>query len=236
MQAPERMQRIVSTACSEGVGLHLDDFGTEYSSLAALLQFPVVALKIDRSFVTSLIGRGGRSEAIVRGAIALAHGLGLRAIAEGIEHPVELDCLRALDCDRGQGFLFSRPLDTGQTQAPLAGWTPLRVAELSDQLASGYGSRFPQAPTSRFRSRAAGKAMIRAVLRMPELWLGHDRLRVECRAGPPDRRAELCRQARGDRRLALSERRTRALNNAARCREPGQNYASAARCLSVDGR
>jgi EAL domain len=69
---------------------------TEYSPLAALLQFPVVALKIDRSFVTSLIGHGGRSEPIVRGAIALAHGLGLRAIAEGIEHPIELECLRAL--------------------------------------------------------------------------------------------------------------------------------------------
>jgi EAL domain-containing protein (putative c-di-GMP-specific phosphodiesterase class I) len=85
MQTPERMQRIVSTVCAQGVCLHLDDFGTEYSSLAALLQFPVVALKIDRSFVTSLIGHGGRSEAIVRGAVALAHGLGLRAIAEGIE-------------------------------------------------------------------------------------------------------------------------------------------------------
>jgi EAL domain-containing protein (putative c-di-GMP-specific phosphodiesterase class I) len=76
----------------------------EYSSLAALLQFPVAALKIDRSLVTSLIGHGGRSEAIVRGAIALAHGLGPRAIAEGTEHPIELDCLRALDCDRGQAL------------------------------------------------------------------------------------------------------------------------------------
>jgi sensor c-di-GMP phosphodiesterase-like protein len=70
------------------------------------------------------------------GAIALAHGLGLRAIAEGIEHPVELDCLRALECDRGQGFLFSRPLDVERTQAFLANWTPTRVAELSHQVTS----------------------------------------------------------------------------------------------------
>ncbi|MGH2872351.1 MAG: putative bifunctional diguanylate cyclase/phosphodiesterase, partial [Solirubrobacteraceae bacterium] len=105
MQEPERMQRIVSDVCAKGVGLHLDDFGTGYSSLTALQQFPVNALKIDRSFVTSFVGGDGGNDAIVRSTIALAHNLGLEVIAEGIERRAELDRLRELGCEYGQGYL-----------------------------------------------------------------------------------------------------------------------------------
>ena len=87
-----------------GVGLELDDFGTGYSSLAAIHRFPVSGLKIDRSFVNAL---GVDGDAIVRSTIALAHALGMKVTAEGIETPYQLGELRALGCEYGQGYLFS---------------------------------------------------------------------------------------------------------------------------------
>jgi diguanylate cyclase (GGDEF)-like protein/PAS domain S-box-containing protein len=123
MQEPERMQRIVSEVCANGVGLHLDDFGTGYSSLAALLQFPVDALKIDRRFVTSGLRSGSANEAIVRSTIALAHGLGLKVIAEGIENPSDLRRLRTLGCEFGQGFLFSKPVRSEQVETIFSDWS-----------------------------------------------------------------------------------------------------------------
>jgi diguanylate cyclase (GGDEF)-like protein/PAS domain S-box-containing protein len=123
MQEPERMQRIVSEVCAKGVGLHLDDFGTGYSSLAALLQFPVSALKIDRRFVSSGLPTGSANEAIVRSTIALAHGLGLQVIAEGIENPLDLRRLRAFGCEYGQGFLFSTPVRAEQVERIFSSWS-----------------------------------------------------------------------------------------------------------------
>jgi EAL domain-containing protein (putative c-di-GMP-specific phosphodiesterase class I) len=110
--------------------LHLDDFGTGYSSLARLHQFPVTALKIDRSFV-SPIGNGngdGGSEVIVRSTVALAHSLGLAVIAEGIETSAQVERLRALGCEYGQGFLFSEALSAERTEELLANWSsgPMR--------------------------------------------------------------------------------------------------------------
>jgi diguanylate cyclase (GGDEF)-like protein/PAS domain S-box-containing protein len=135
MQEPEAIQRIVSEVCAAGVGLHLDDFGTGYSSLAALHQFPVDALKIDRSFVAALGRDGTENDVIVRSTIALAHSLGLHVIAEGIEHPGQLRRLRTLGCEYGQGFLFSRPLDAAQTRQLLSSWSPADVAMLGDHVA-----------------------------------------------------------------------------------------------------
>jgi diguanylate cyclase (GGDEF)-like protein/PAS domain S-box-containing protein len=122
MQEPARVRRMISSLCASGVGLHLDDFGTGYSSLSALYQFPFGALKIDRSFVAS--GTDDSSQAIVRSIVALAQSLGLEVIAEGIEHPDQLERLRRLGCQYGQGFLFSRPLSTEDAEALLAEWSP----------------------------------------------------------------------------------------------------------------
>jgi EAL domain-containing protein (putative c-di-GMP-specific phosphodiesterase class I) len=133
MQEPHRMQGIVRQVCSTGVGLHLDDFGTGYSSLAALHQFPVDALKIDRSFVCSIDADDGGSGVIVRSTIALAHSLGLRVIAEGIEHQRQLQRLRTLGCEYGQGFLFSEPLSAEDTVELLASWRPAHIAALGDR-------------------------------------------------------------------------------------------------------
>jgi EAL domain-containing protein (putative c-di-GMP-specific phosphodiesterase class I) len=96
-----------------GVQLAIDDFGTGYSSLSYLLQFPVDILKVDRSFVERL-GQSRESEAIVSSVIGLAHALGLRVVAEGVETVRQLDVLRSLRCDLAQGFLFSEPLPASE--------------------------------------------------------------------------------------------------------------------------
>ena len=153
MQEPERMQRIESKLCAKGVGLHLDDFGTGYSSLSALLQFPLDALKIDRSLVTSLIGHNDRNDTIIRSTIGLAHGLGLHVVAEGIEHARELNHLRTLGCDYGQGYHFSRPLDADGTSALLARWTP--TGPPTSSKASGPGQRQTHQLGKRHRAAAS---------------------------------------------------------------------------------
>lgn len=103
------VRQALDTLHRAGIGLVLDDFGTGYSSLAYLQQFPFEAIKIDASFLRG-IGSNINDEAIVGGIIRLAHSLGLRVIAEGVETAAQLDFLRDAGCDAAQGFLFSRPL------------------------------------------------------------------------------------------------------------------------------
>jgi diguanylate cyclase (GGDEF)-like protein/PAS domain S-box-containing protein len=91
-----------------GIRVALDDFGTGYSSLSYLQSFPLDRIKIDRSFVARL-GLTGRSLAIVRAVIGLAHGLGLPALAEGVETEDQLAMLIAEGCDEVQGYLIGRP-------------------------------------------------------------------------------------------------------------------------------
>jgi EAL domain-containing protein (putative c-di-GMP-specific phosphodiesterase class I) len=122
MHEPERISKIVTDVCDKGVGLHLDDFGTGYSSLSALLQFPVHALKIDRSFINPDADEHGSNQAIVRSTIALAHSLGLEVVAEGIETPAQLENLRAMGCECGQGYLFARPLSAADAEALFRAW------------------------------------------------------------------------------------------------------------------
>lgn len=91
-----------------GVQIALDDFGTGFSPLSHLRRFPVDLLKIDRSFVAG-ITTSRQDEAIVRGIIDLAHALGVRVVAEGVEQPDQLAALTALGCDMAQGYLWMRP-------------------------------------------------------------------------------------------------------------------------------
>ncbi len=92
-----------------GVQLSIDDFGTGYSSLSYLQRFPVDTLKIDRSFVTQMM-ENEDNLAIVRTIVALAQNLGMDVVAEGVETEDQLTLLRKLECENGQGFLFSSPL------------------------------------------------------------------------------------------------------------------------------
>jgi EAL domain-containing protein (putative c-di-GMP-specific phosphodiesterase class I) len=101
--AVERLRELKSV----GVRLAMDDFGTGYSSLSYLSRFPVDILKMDRSFLTSDTGHSDLAAAI----IAIGGSLNLEVVAEGIERPDQLDSLRNLGCELGQGFLFAKALD-----------------------------------------------------------------------------------------------------------------------------
>ena len=102
-----------------GVKLVLDDFGTGYSSLSYLRRLPLDTIKIDRSFVSGLGGVDPADGPIVQAVIALAHGLGIDVVAEGIETETQLASLRDLACDRGQGYWFARPLPDLSMEAML---------------------------------------------------------------------------------------------------------------------
>jgi EAL domain-containing protein (putative c-di-GMP-specific phosphodiesterase class I) len=109
MRNPVRAIAVLDELRTMGCRLSIDDFGTGYSSLAYLQRLPVHEVKIDRSFVSGIPG-DGRSLSIVQASIALAHGLGLVVVAEGVEDGRSLDALRRMECDRAQGFLLGEPL------------------------------------------------------------------------------------------------------------------------------
>ena len=96
--------------------MSIDDFGTGYSSLSYLHRFPVHNLKVDRSFV-SRIPEQGNNKQIIETIVTLAHQLGMKAIAEGVETPEQLNQLVALKCDEAQGYLFSKPLEREAAEA-----------------------------------------------------------------------------------------------------------------------
>ncbi len=122
-----------------GVGITIDDFGTGYSSLAYLRSFPIDALKVDRSFVRTLAAEP-ESAQIVAAVVALAHGLGLLVVGEGVEEEAQWRLLRELGCDRVQGHLFSAPVP------PARCWELLRAPSLPLVAATGVGNGSP-APT-----------------------------------------------------------------------------------------
>jgi EAL domain-containing protein (putative c-di-GMP-specific phosphodiesterase class I) len=101
-----------------GVRLALDDFGTGYSSLSYLQRLPVDILKLDRTFVSGVAG-STEDSALARGILTLGQTLGLQTVAEGIETAEQLDALRQLGCQLGQGYFFARPLDPAAVDALL---------------------------------------------------------------------------------------------------------------------
>ena len=103
-----------------GVTLSIDDYGTGYSSLARVLAFPAEELKLDRSFTLRLTA-DERTAALVAGTIELAHRVGLRVVAEGVEDEATFDAVAALGCDVTQGYLHARPLAADAARAWLAG-------------------------------------------------------------------------------------------------------------------
>ncbi|HEY4044298.1 MAG TPA: bifunctional diguanylate cyclase/phosphodiesterase [Rhodopila sp.] len=109
MAYPEKAIALLQRLRSAGIGLSIDDYGTGLSSLAYLKNIPAAELKIDRSFVTHL-DTCREDELLVRSTIALAHSLGLRVVAEGVESRRTLEILRSVECDLAQGYYLARPL------------------------------------------------------------------------------------------------------------------------------
>ena len=118
MQDPERAVTLLRDMRQIGVHVAIDDFGTGHSSLAYLKRFPVDNLKIDRSFIADIPADRGDA-AITQAIIAMAHSLGLKVIAEGVETQVQFDFLAAQGCDEYQGYFFARPMAEEQARALL---------------------------------------------------------------------------------------------------------------------
>jgi len=116
--APET-QRIIEELHAMGVHFSIDDFGTGHSSIARLRTLPVDQLKIDKSFVSTLDASDSGTDVFISAIVALAHGSGLVAVAEGVETAGQRCRLVALGCDRAQGYLFSRPVEADVIAAML---------------------------------------------------------------------------------------------------------------------
>jgi diguanylate cyclase (GGDEF)-like protein/PAS domain S-box-containing protein len=111
--------RALEALSEMGVGLSIDDFGTGYSSLSYLKSYPFTGLKIDHSFVRHLEANPD-DRVLIEAIVAMAHSLGLRVVAEGVETKAQLDFLRSRECDAIQGFYISPPLPSDQFQELLA--------------------------------------------------------------------------------------------------------------------
>jgi diguanylate cyclase (GGDEF)-like protein len=109
MERGDYAMSVLEQLSKAGIELSLDDFGTGYSSLSYIHHFPVSTLKIDQSFIKRIGGE--QNGEIVRAVVALARNLGLEVVAEGIETVMQLDQLKALGCEQGQGYYFSEPVD-----------------------------------------------------------------------------------------------------------------------------
>jgi PAS domain S-box-containing protein/diguanylate cyclase (GGDEF)-like protein len=109
MEDPEQSHDVLSRIRDLGIRIFLDDFGTGYSSLSYIAALPIHAVKIDRSFIIRMM-QHERHRAVVIAAISLAHSLGMRVVAEGVETADQANAVIELGCDEIQGFLFSKPL------------------------------------------------------------------------------------------------------------------------------
>ncbi len=112
MQDPEQGIRVLGRLRAMGMGIAIDDFGTGHSSLAYLKRLPATTLKIDRTFIDD-VGSERDDGAIVEAIIAMAHSLGMKVVAEGVERERQRAFLAARGCDQLQGYFFSRPLAAG---------------------------------------------------------------------------------------------------------------------------
>ena len=110
MENPEQATEILEWLRGAGAELAIDDFGTGYSSLAYLQRFPFDTIKIDKALVQSSGANNGAGSAIVRSIVALAHELGKKVVAEGVETPEDAGYLRSIGCQYAQGFYYGEPM------------------------------------------------------------------------------------------------------------------------------
>ncbi len=132
----ERARTILTRLREGGVQISVDDFGTGYSSLSRLREMPIDELKLDRSFVQPMTD-DSRAAALVASTIALAHSLGLRMVAEGVENVEAYGQLKHLGCDQGQGFFMSRPVPAADLDVWLRQWPAIvKSAHMPPRLSS----------------------------------------------------------------------------------------------------
>ncbi|MGN1057412.1 MAG: putative bifunctional diguanylate cyclase/phosphodiesterase [Comamonas sp.] len=147
MEDTQASQRTLKALQALGVFISIDDFGTGYSSLSYLRQLPAQQLKIDRSFVRD-VTTSPSARAVVQAVIHLAHALGLRVVAEGVETAAQRDILRSMRCDELQGFFFAQPMDA----AALLSWANAAVPTCKEASASpAMGLSWGCAPHMRLR-------------------------------------------------------------------------------------
>jgi diguanylate cyclase (GGDEF)-like protein len=127
MQEGDSTASLLAHLSELGISLALDDFGTGYSSLSHLKRFPIKRIKIDRSFICDISTSEGDA-VMARAVIAMAHGLGVEVVAEGIESLEQLAMLRRYGCDEGQGYFLGRPVVPEEVPALLRrqGWPQIR--------------------------------------------------------------------------------------------------------------
>ena len=116
MERPQLAGELLQLLRAIGIQIAIDDFGTGYSSLAYLRGLPVNTLKIDRAFVADL-AHDPRDEAIIVAIITMAHSMGMKVVAEGVETEAQLAQLRRHGCDEAQGFLLARPMEAADCRA-----------------------------------------------------------------------------------------------------------------------
>ncbi len=137
MEDTRATQRTIEELGRIGVYLSIDDFGTGYSSLHYLRSLPARQLKIDRSFVRDLEEQED-ARAVVDAVVRLAHALGLRVVAEGVETAGQRDILAAMHCDELQGFFFARPMPADALLAWAGGDKPAGAADFSPSMIGNY--------------------------------------------------------------------------------------------------
>jgi EAL domain-containing protein (putative c-di-GMP-specific phosphodiesterase class I) len=134
MQNAEEAIVVMGKLKALGVRIAIDDFGTGHSSLSYLKRLPIDVLKIDRSFITGLPSNENDAS-ITKAIITMAHSLGLKVVAEGVETEQQLRFLAENGCDQAQGFLFSRPVSAGEI-ARITDATPRQPGHLHE---AAYG-------------------------------------------------------------------------------------------------
>ncbi|MCG8546897.1 MAG: EAL domain-containing protein [Alphaproteobacteria bacterium] len=147
---PDKAMDVVHQLVAMGISVSIDDFGTGYSSLSYLKTLAVHELKIDKSFVVG-IEKSSSDRMIVQSVISMAHDLGLKVVAEGVETAEAMDILEALQCDTGQGFYFAKPLTRSDFEAWLNDsewnrpWDKARARRRTDQSATADVIRLHEA-------------------------------------------------------------------------------------------
>ena len=149
MDDPDGALKVLTNLNNLGIALFIDDFGTGYSSLGYLQRLPVDAVKIDKSFVKDMLANAD-SAAIVRATITLAHDLGAKIVAEGVENQEMWDHLVELGCDVAQGYFIAKPMPADQFEEWLARppWQPGMA---------GAGDHQAGSPARRARGAGGGR-------------------------------------------------------------------------------